>query len=187
MTKKMRRRIVGAAVLAVIVVGALEARDIYRWKFLRGVRTELLAAIRPVRLTNCVMKRYGAPDDGGYLMCENLTGEAKSSYSYGIAGRDEWGCDVARAHHLAVHQYDCFNPKRPVCEGAQFIFHDECVGPGPARIDDRPFDSMTNQIARNGDAGKRLLVKMDVESAEWDSFAATPDSTFDNIDQLVVE
>jgi len=174
-------------VALVVVVAAVEAKDLYRWKVLRGVRTPLLAAIRPVRLSNCTMKRYGDAHDGGYLLCENLAGDARSAYSYGIEGRDQWGCDISRAHHLPVHEYDCFDPRRPTCEGGQFDFHDECVGPAPARIENRPFDSITNQIAKNGDAGKRLLMKVDVESAEWDSFAATPDATFENVDQLVVE
>jgi hypothetical protein len=201
--KKKMLWVLGAVVLALVVVVAVHLKNkpwsplnvihpgrIYRWVALRELRTKHLAAIRPVRLSNCVMKRFGDRNDGGYVLCENLTGQAQSAYSYGIDGRDQWGCDVSRAYHLPIHQYDCFNPKRPTCKGEgafQFHFHDECVGAGPARIDDRPFDSMTNQIAKNGDAGKHLLVKMDVETSEWDSFAATPDATFEKIDQLVVE
>jgi hypothetical protein len=187
MTKKTYLWVAGAIVLALAVVGATEGQDLYRWTILRPLRTKLLAAIRPVRLSNCSMKRFGAPGDGGYVLCENLTSQAQSAYSYGIDGRDEWGCDIARAFHLPVHQYDCFNSKRPVCDGAQFDFHDACVGVAPARIEGRHFDSLTNQIAKNGDAGKHLLVKMDVESAEWDAFTATPDSTLEMVDQLVVE
>ena len=178
---------VSALVLTVVVVGVVEGKDIYRWIALRGLRTRLLAAIRPVRLTNCTMKRFGHPHDGGYVLCENLAGQVRSAYSYGIDGRDDWACDVARAYHVPVHQYDCFNPKRTVCEGAELDFHDACVGPAPARLEGREFDSITNQVARNGDAGKHLIMKVDVESAEWEAFAATPDSTFENIDQLVVE
>jgi hypothetical protein len=198
MRKKIHLWVTIAAILALAVVGAMkakdvyrwgagQAKDVYRWRDLREIRTTLFAAIRPVRLSNCAMKRFGAPHDGGYLLCENLMSQAETAYSYGIDGRDEWGCDVSRAYHLPVHQYDCFNPKRPVCDGAQFHFHDECIGPAPARLENRDYDSMTNHIARNGDVGKHLLVKMDAEKAEWDAFAATPDHTFENVDQLVVE
>jgi hypothetical protein len=183
--KQRNRWILGAIILVGLL--AYEARDIYRWALLRDLRAALFAAIRPVRLKNCTLKRYGHPHDGGYLLCENLAGDAKSVYSWGIDGRDEWGCDVAKAFHVPVHQYDCFNPKRPVCDGAVFHFHDECVGPARATIDGRAFDAVASQIAKNGDAGKRLLVKMDVESAEWESLAATPDSTLANIDQLAIE
>jgi hypothetical protein len=175
------------AVLCILAGIVVQAKNVYRFVALRGQRTKLFAAIRPVRLSNCTLKRFGAANDGGYLLCENLTGQARSSYSYGIDGRDEWGCDVSRAYHLPVHQYDCFNPNRPVCEGADFHFYDECVGAGPARIDDRPFDGVANQIARNGDTGKHLLVKMDVETAEWKSLGALSDSTLELIDQMDVE
>src|SRR5689334_15460099 len=57
---------------------------------------ELFAQLRPVKLQNCRLKRYGVPHDGGYLMCENLMGAATAAYSYGIDGRDDWGCDVSR-------------------------------------------------------------------------------------------
>jgi hypothetical protein len=179
--------IVALAVPVLVVAGALEAGDVYQWRAYRAQRTALLAAIRPVRLSNCAMKRFGDPNDGGYVLCEDLTSLARAAYSYGIDGRDEWGCDIARAYRLPIHQYDCFNAERPVCAGAQFHFHDECVGAAPARIGRRRFDSVVNQVTRNGDAGKHLLVKMDVESAEGDALPAIPDSTLEVIDQLVVE
>jgi hypothetical protein len=187
MKKKVYLWVASAVVLALTVAGAIQGKDIYRWLGLRGLRTTLLAAIRPVRLANCTMKRFGHPNDGGYILCENLTCQAQSAYSYGINGRDEWGCDVSRACHVPVHQYDCFNSKRPACDGAAFYFHDECVGAARTRLENLEYDSLPNQIARNGDDGKHLLVKMDVENAEWDVLAATPDRTFETVDQLVVE
>ncbi len=46
---------------------------------------------------------------------------------------------------------------------------------------------MANQIARNGDTGRRLLLKIDVEGAEWDSLMATPDAVLDAIEQMPME
>jgi hypothetical protein len=145
------------------------------------------AAIRPVPLANCTFERFGSQDDGGYLMCGNLLNQVQSAYSYGIAGRDGWGCDVSKKYHLAVHQYDCFDLRRPPCQGGTFVFHEECVGEASARIGKRAFDTVQSQLARNGDEGKRLVVKMDVEGAELDSLLATPDEVLRQIDQLVVE
>jgi hypothetical protein len=51
----------------------------------------------------------------------------------------------------------------------------------------RRFDTLENQLARNGNAGSRVVVKMDVEGAEWDAFLSAPDSVLERIDQLVVE
>ena len=53
--------------------------------------------------------------------------------------------------------------------------------------DGRLFDSMRNQFARNGDAKKRLVVKIDVESAEWDTLLHASDDTLRRIDQPAIE
>jgi hypothetical protein len=53
--------------------------------------------------------------------------------------------------------------------------------------DGRLFDTMENQFAKNGDGDKRLVVKMDVEGAEWDSFLHASDATLERIDQLAIE
>jgi hypothetical protein len=67
------------------------------------------------------------------------------------------------------------------------VFHNECLAERTERSWGRSFDSLTNQIARNGDAGKRLVVKMDIEGAEWDSLMQTPDEELQKIDQLAME
>ena len=46
---------------------------------------------------------------------------------------------------------------------------------------------MQNHVPRNGDSGRRLLVKMDIEGAEWKSILATPDEILDTFDQLPME
>lgn len=151
------------------------------------VRTALLGELRTVTLKNCTLKRYGSANDGGYLMCENLTDGVQSAYSYGIASEDNWGCDVSRQFGVPIHQYDCFTSNRPTCDGGNFIFHDECVGPKAEMIDGHAFDSIPSQISRNGDSRKRLLVKIDIEGAEWDSLMATPDAVLDRIAQIPME
>lgn len=151
------------------------------------VRTQLLEELRTVTLKNCTLKRYGGANDGGYLMCANLTSGVQSAYSYGIGAEDVWGCQVSRELGVPVHQYDCFTEHRPACHGGTFVFHDECVGPKAGTIDGQPFDTLASQIARNGDAGQQLLVKIDIEGAEWDSLMATPDHVLDTFVQLPME
>ena len=67
------------------------------------------------------------------------------------------------------------------------MFHDECISDRKERYGGRTFDTLANQIAANGDAGKRLIVKIDVEGAEWDALMATPESILEQIDQLPME
>jgi hypothetical protein len=150
-------------------------------------RQMLFEDIQPVTLANCELERFGERHDGGYLLCRSLLGDVKSAYSYGISGYDQWGCDVSTRLDVRVHQYDCFNLTRPVCSTGKAVFHGECIGNSRRVEDGRPFDTLENQVRRNGDAGKRLVVKMDVEGAEWESFLGTSDDVLRRIDQMAVE
>jgi hypothetical protein len=150
-------------------------------------RADLFAEIQPVAITNCRLERIGSPNDGGYLACANLLDRPQVGYSYGISGTDDWGCSITSRLHIAVHEYDCFDLRRPSCDAGTLIFHPECIGSSAATEGGRPYDTFLAQFTRNGDLGKRLIVKTDVEGSEWGAFLASPDSVFEQIDQLIVE
>jgi hypothetical protein len=147
----------------------------------------LFAELQPVKLKHCDLRRFGEANDGGYLMCANLLGTNRAAYSYGIAGYDGWGCQMSSRFAISVHQYDCFDTKLPACPGAHADFHPECVGPERKTTDGRLFDTVENQIARNKDAGKDVVVKMDIEGAEWATLLATPDAVLNHFTQLAME
>jgi hypothetical protein len=151
------------------------------------IRQTLFDELKPVTLKNCALTRVGSAHDGGYVMCGNLISGAGAVYSYGIDTEDNWGCAIAAALNTPVHQYDCFTRWRPRCATGRSVFHSECVGAKPETVDARPFDTLSNQIVHNGDTTKRLIVKMDVEGAEWDALLATPDRVLETIDQLPME
>lgn len=154
----------------------------------RQIRHQLFAELRPIALANCELERFGEQNDGGYVMCGNLLSGAHAAYSYGISGYDGWGCDMAARLSSTTHQYDCFDQRAPACTKGRTIFHPLCIA-AAARVDDakRIFQPLEQQIQENGDAGRRIIVKMDVEGAEWESLLATPDHILQNIDQLAVE
>jgi hypothetical protein len=150
-------------------------------------RQALFDMLQPVALTDCQLERFGEAHDGGYLMCANLLSGVQSGYSYGIGGYDKWGCDVSTRLNLTVHQYDCFNTTQPACADGETVFHAECVGDTANRVAGRIFDTITNHFAKNGDSSRRIVLKIDVEGAEWDSFLSVPDATLKQIDQMAVE
>jgi len=151
------------------------------------IRQAVFDLVQPVALSNCRLERFGEAHDGGYLMCANLLDGVAAGYSYGISGYDGWGCQISTRLRVPVHQYDCFDTTEPSCPSGKTVFHPECVAEVTKTEDGRPFDTMQNQFAKNGHAGTSLVVKMDVEGAEWDSLLHAPDATLQAIDQLAIE
>lgn len=205
----IRRRWTAAAIAIVILAGigavARNQLKVYRNRQARAAaaphqdapgrprrtisekRQALFDLLQPVALSNCQLERFGEAHDGGYLMCGNLLDDVRSAYSYGISGYDKWGCDVSTRFGLTVHQYDCFDTTRTSCPAGRTVFHEECVAETTSTSEKRRFDTMTSQIAKNGDVAKRLVIKIDVEGAEWDSLLFAPDETLRQIDQLAIE
>ena len=169
--------------------GAREARGRSRgmpWSHVVMRRT-LFAELQPVALRNCTLQRFGEVNDGGYLMCAELLTGVQSGYPYGISGYDGWGCTISTRLNIPLHQYDCFDPRQPACGGGKTVFHNECVADVKSTTDGRVFDSIANQLLANGDRGKHVVIKMDVEGAEWWSLLTTPDDVLQRVDQLAIE
>lgn len=200
MVDRRRFWLVAGATLIAVILGAVVRNQVkvYRGRqartaqerqqlFASAQRRVLFEMLQPVALANCQLERFGEANDGGYLMCANLLGDIESGYSYGISGYDKWGCDISSTLHVPVHQYDCFNPTQPACPAGNTVFHLECVGPTMATVEGRVFDTIENQLAKNGDSTKRIVLKIDVEGAEWDSLLSTPDEVLQRLDQMAVE
>jgi len=153
----------------------------------RKLREAILAELQPVALKNCTLKRFGSANDGGYLMCENLIEPLDAAYSYGVGINDDWGCEVSRRYHVPVYEYDCFDPAKPTCDGGRFIFYNECVGDRTEQKKSHFFDTLENQISKNGNTGRRLIIKMDIEGGEWESLLAAPDELLASILELAME
>ena len=170
-----------AVAIAIVIIGL--ARSAAR----RKLREAILGELQPVVLKNCTFRRFGSANDGGYLMCENLIEPFNAAYSYGVGPNDEWGCEVSRKYHVPVYEYDCFDPARPSCNAGQLVFHNECVSDRSGYRESRSFDTLENQIRKNGDIGRPVIVKMDIEGAEWDSLLAAPDKLLASIPQIAIE
>ncbi len=83
-----RRYLIAAAVIVLAVVIGAVVRNQFKVQHGRQLRSEdtrirrtLFKMLQPVALSNCQLERFGETNDGGYLMCGNLLGQAQAGYS----------------------------------------------------------------------------------------------------------
>jgi len=124
-------------------------------------------------------------------MCaDNLDKGLVGAYSYGINGFDGWGMAIAARYKLPLNEYDCTNANQPkVCQGCEVHFHDECILDNASPVKAK-FKTLTEQLKESGNANaaeRSLLLKIDVEGAEWDVFAKEPTANMQKFRQIVVE
>ena len=186
-----RRAVTGILLFSVaaILAAAWFISTAPRWDAGRElrVRQALFEELQPVALKNCMLARIGGPNDSGFLVCKNLVENVEAaSTRTGSIDDDDWACEVSVRYQLPVQQYNCVNAP-PACSNGNLVFHEVCLGDRPTQIDSRSYDTLANQISSNGHGGKRLLVKIDVEGAEWDALSATPDEVLAQVDQLAIE
>lgn len=144
---------------------------------------ELLRLIRPRKEPGAELRfvRVGPQMDGGYLMVDqHLTGGV--AYSFGISLDVNWdaamverGFDVFMYDHTIdglLHQSSGFHWQKI----------------GIAAEDQENLLSLATILKSNGHLGqKNIVLKMDVEGAEWDVLPSLSDETLACFSQIVIE
>ena len=64
------------------------------------------------------------------MICENFLEKSEALVNIGIAGTDNFGCQVTTEKIMPNYQYDCTNPRAPFCQGNNNNNHFNlvCVG-----------------------------------------------------------
>lgn len=146
------------------------------------VRT-ILSLVSPMDVVGGTLVRKGCPNDGGYIMLDSGLRSAVA-YSLGIAGDVSWDLDMA-ALGCQIYQYDHTIDALPVSHPA---FHWFRIGIAAQDSPDGLMCSLDTLIQRNGHVGRNdLILKMDIEGAEWDLFETMPESTLRQFSQIVME
>jgi len=162
----------------------------YAKKLEPGATYDFLRALRLCAPCN-KFTRVGEDNDGGYVMCQDgLDKGLTGAYSYGINGFDGWGMSVASKYHIPLNEYDCTNANEPaVCSGCTVHFHGECILNNDA-TPKTSFKTLTQQMYEAGDAkakDRSLLLKIDVEAAEWKVLKEEPVENLRKFRQIVAE
>jgi hypothetical protein len=141
-----------------------------------------LRLLRPHRLIGARKLRLGRPFDGGYVMLDRFEGLA-AAYSFGIADDVSWDLEIAQ-RGIPVHQYDHSIARLPQEDP---LFHWQPIRL-TATVDDPWSATLETLVRDNGHAGSRdLLLKCDVEGAEWLVLAETPNAVLAGFRQIAIE
>ena len=126
--------------------------------------------------------RIGPNSDGGYILVDELSA-AQTVLSYGIGTEYRFDVEMADRGH-DVYMFD-HTIEAIRAENRKLLFFREGVA-GRTDISQNVF-SIQDHLRRHQIQGDRLILKMDVEGAEFDALAAVPDATLDRFEQIVLE
>jgi hypothetical protein len=127
--------------------------------------------------------RLGKKNDGGYVMIENLL-RGGVAYSVGISTDASWDMAMARRGY-EVHQYDHTVPDSPEKDPA---LHFHQIGLCPTGEQAPSMQSIDTLLEQNGHAARQdIVLKIDIEGAEWGVFSSLPEPALRAFSQIVVE
>jgi len=138
-------------------------------------------------------KRFGEPNDGGYLMCmDGLNNKTvTAALSFGVEKHDQWSEDITQEFGgIPVSQFDCTVSEGSSCPQCKFF--PKCVRARDGSHDSFPGRSWTlAEALKNsgqGDAADRsLIMKMDIEASEWPIMAVEDEALLRKFRQIVIE
>lgn len=142
---------------------------------------EIYKYIRPRRAEGVEKIRIGNPGDGGYVFLDSFTG-VESAISLGISTDVSWDVDIA-SRSINVYQYDHTVAGPPV-QNDRFYFHKLKVS-----AEDQPETISLNSIVRKNGLTKHgsVILKIDIEGDEWETFLSASDETLDAFAQIACE
>ena len=130
------------------------------------------------------LTRYGNDSDGGYIMVNDLE-QYKIAYSFGINDDVSWDRDMA-TYGIDVYMYDHTIDWLPE-ENEHFHWKKTgIIGEHDANIKD--LKTLDTLLEENGHQHENnMLLKIDVEGAEWSVFEHTSQDTLKKFSQIVIE
>lgn len=140
-----------------------------------------LSLLRPYDLIGARKVRIGHLFDGGYIMIDAFK-EVEAAYSFGINDDVSWDSDMAH-HGINVFQYDHTIDSLPE---NNHHFHWQKIG--IAEKSSENMTSIADAIAANGHSQmKNMILKCDIEGAEWEALRSVNDDTLARFSQIVME
>ncbi|NTG85875.1 hypothetical protein G6L15_06900 [Agrobacterium rhizogenes] len=163
---------------------AFEVIDGFRYNDSPSVQENVLKILKlmePVAVEGFYKVRTGRNGDGGYVMLDDFEG-IEAAYSLGICDDVSWDLQFAD-RGIEIYQYDHTIDALPESHPR---FHWFKTGIGSERTES--LDSLPNLMKANGHEHSRdLLLKCDIEGAEWDMLATMTPTQLSQFRQITLE
>ncbi len=146
---------------------------------------ELKRAYLVKKMINGTKIRLGRANDGGYICVDEVIVRGGVAYSFGISDDVSWDLDVANKYGCDVYQYDHTIGRLPqTCD--KFHFHR--LGISANDEAEQKTMSLPSLLKANGHMNAdRMILKMDVEGAEWEVLENLPQDILKRFGLLVME
>jgi len=141
---------------------------------------QLIKNLHPVE-TSKQLLRFGAPNDGGYLIPDDLEG-ISSCFSPGVAEVSDFENDCAkRGMNVFLADYSVENAAR---DNSRFHFTKKYIG---VTTNDKfmTLDDWVNQ--HSGHSGQELMLQIDIEGFEYEVFLAASPSLMSKFRIIVAD
>lgn len=146
---------------------------------------DLKRAFTVKKIKNANKVRLGRPNDGGYVCVDEAIKKGGTAYSFGISDDVSWDRDLAEKYGCEIYQYDHTVNGLPE-QNCKFHFTRSGISakdePGKHTM------SLPSLLKANGHENTDgLVLKMDVEGAEWDILDALPQKVLLQFSMIVME
>lgn len=161
-----------------------EYRPLLRNDYIKSYLSKLITLLEIKNVTGGGYIRAGRHYDGGYVMLNDFSGK-KTAYSFGICDDVSWDSFFAKKQGIKVYMYDHTIQKLP-SYNKNFIW--KKTGICKEGCERKDLKTLKELLKSNGHSSERnMLLKMDVEGAEWDVLSTIDAGILNQFDQIVME
>lgn len=172
-----------ASLATAIAALSLKHETVYGSDLYRRAQA-ILRLLTPQDVDGVGFKRVGGANDGGYVMLDDITASTTPiAYSIGINRDVTWDTDIA-AQGIDVFMYDHTIDALP-SSNPRFHFRRQGLTGSMAGEALLTLAEML-EANRHGEE-PRMLLKIDIEGAEWDALWHAPPDLLSRFSQIVIE